>query len=285
MRGSADAGAPSSRNQNRQKSSTTVSGFKKSRSKGKGGASKPLGSKAKSRFAESDEDVSERQVFRSRFEDSSDEEPGVIKYRPVRGIPGKPDQGDSTDLEDSSDERGRRSTRQRLQDAKSPRVVDGTTDDIAKKGPGPTGRPMSPVDGKKKGIFGRFRDKARDSTRDAESVTTEQEGQHEQHAGAGFQGPRSPETPASPDGRGKLQRKHTPQRMTSNSWPLPPTNDDGLKSSDGAGGAEGTNGRPHLGRRQETSDTVRTEGGTPVLGRTGKKKRFPRLRKAFGLHD
>ncbi len=79
--------------------------------------------------------------------------------------------------------------------------------------------------------------------------------------------------------------------MTSDSWPLPstsPTEDAAQRpqTSNGTDATDGVNGaRLGLGERQDTSGTVRTVGGTPVLGRTGKKKRFPMLRKAFGLHD
>lgn len=291
MRGSGDAGVPTLRKQEQQRPSSTLSGFGKSRSKAKGAPSKPLASKLNSRFADSDEDVSGPRTFRSRFEDSSDEEPGLIKYRPVRGIPGKPDEGDSTDLEDSSDEGEKRRAKPNRQGPKSPGGVNGAGPKAARdpEGSSPTGSPASPVDGKKKGIFGRFRSKkAKDSTKAAQPVPTEREGPHEQRR-ADLDGSRSPEMPASPDGKGKLQRRHTPQRMTSDSWPLPPKliADDTQRpdTSDGTGNAEGVNGRPGLGTRQDTSGTVRTDGGTPVLGRTGKKKRFPMLRKAFGLHD
>lgn len=294
MRGSADAGVPTLRKQGKERPSSTMSGFGKSRAKGKGVPPKPLGSKLKSRFAGSDEDVSEVRTFRSRFEDSSDEEGGVVKYRPVRGIPGKPDEGDSTDLDDSSDNGEQRSAKPRLKGPKSPLAVNGLSKKTSVREPevsSPTDRPMSPIDGKKKGIFGRFRSKkAKDPTRDTLAAITEGEKVDDQTT-AELDGARSPEFPASPDSRGKLQRRHTPQRLMSDSWPLS-TNEasdtDNVRphTSDGAGGADGvTNGRPGLGSRQNTSATVRTEGGTPVLGRTGKKKRFPMLRKAFGLHD
>ncbi|KAJ5360497.1 hypothetical protein N7517_009688 [Penicillium concentricum] len=62
------------------------------------------------RFANSDgEDEARPRVFASRFVDSSDEEPGSNKLRPVRGIPRRQgaDDGDSTELEDSSEESAR----------------------------------------------------------------------------------------------------------------------------------------------------------------------------------
>lgn len=288
MRGSADAGVPSLRNQDRRRHYPTVSGPKKPWSKEKAASPKPLASKLKSRLSNSDENVSESHAFRSRFEDSSDDEPGELRFRPVRGIPGKLDQGDSTDLEDSSDEGGMRTTRR--QGPKSPHAVDGINGKVSRTSqvPSQTASP-EPMDGKKKGIFDRFRSKkAKDSTRDdAQPAITERE-ERRRESRAEPQGARSPEVPASPEGRGKLQRRHNPQQVRDDSWPLPPKaicDDDAPMTSEGADGAEGVNGRPGLGSRQDTSGTTRTEGGTPVLGRTGKKKRFTRLRKAFRLHD
>ncbi|ERF69216.1 hypothetical protein EPUS_01173 [Endocarpon pusillum Z07020] len=291
MRGSGDAGVPSLRKQDQQRPSSTISGFGKPRSKVKATPSKALTSKLKSRFADSDEDVSEPQTFRSRFEDSSDEEAGVTKYRPVRGIPTRPDEGDSTDLEDSSDEAEKRRAKSRRQGPKSPDAVNGARTSIAKEPDisSPVESLAPPVNGKKKGIFGRFGGKkSKDVTTDAQPTKAERD-MHSPRLRADLDGGRSPEMPASPEGRGKLQRRHTPQRLTSDSWPLPlkatADDDDRPQTSNGTGTAQDANGRPGWGTRQDTSGTVRTEDGTPVLGRTGKKKRFPKLRKAFGLHD
>ena len=291
MRGSGDTGVPTLRKQDQQRPPSAISGFGKSRSKAKAAPPKPLTSKLNSRFADSDDDESEHRTFRSRFDDSSDDEPGVLRYRPVRGIPGKPDEGDSTDLEDSSDEGEGKASRSRRQGPKPPAVLNGAGSKTARDAEvsSPTERPVSPVDGKKKGIFGRFRSKkAKDSTLAAQPVDKERETPREQGR-LDVDGARSPELPASPDSRGKLQRRHTPQRMTSDSWPLPPSPivDETQRPTapDLSGNSENINGRPGLGSRQSTSGTARTEGGTPILGRTGKRKRFPMLRKALGLHD
>ncbi len=291
MRGSLDAGVPTLRKRDQQKPTSTISGFGKSRFKAKATTSKALASKPKSRFPDSDDDGSEPQTFRSRFEDSSDEEAGMIKYRPVRGIPAKPDAGDSTDLEDSSDDGEKRTAKPKHKSPKSPEILNGVREKAAREpeASSPMERPISPVNGKKKGIFSRFRSKkVEDPARDAPPTTAEREKPVAQSR-ADLDGARSPEYPASPDSKGKLQRRHIPQRMTSDSWPLPskPVSDDHVrpKTSDGTETAEGIHGRPGLGIRQDTSGTLRTDGGTPVLGRTGKKKRFPMLRKALGLHD
>jgi serine/arginine repetitive matrix protein 2 len=298
MRGSGDAGVASLRKQDQSKRDSVTPGFGKSR-KSKATSSKPVSSKLKSRFADSD-DESETRTFRSRFEDSSDEEGGMIKYRPVRGIPGKPVEGDSTDLEDSSDDGGKGTSKAKSRGLQSPKAINGVSKNADKEPEivSPLASPASPVDGaKKKGLFGRFRSrKAKDSPKAIPPIEAEGEARQDQaQARASLQGARSPELPASPDFKGKLQRRHIPARMTSDSWPLrstPPSDDAAHRpqTSDGTGAGtgaiDGANGhRPGLGDRQDTSGTVRTIGGTPVLGRMGKKKRFPMLRKAFGLHD
>lgn len=292
MRGSTGAGAPSLRKQDPIRSSSGTSGFGKSR-KVKATSSKPVSSKLKSRFADSD-DESETRTFCSRFDDSSDDEAGVFQYRPVRGIPGKPIEGDSTDLEDSSDDGEKRTGKSQSRGFQSPNLANGVSTKMDKESEAisPTARPTSPMDGmKKKGLFDRFRSKkAKDSPQSNPPLEAER-GNLPPPPPADVLGARSPPLPASPDFKGKLQRRHIPARMTSDSWPLPatpPIDDasDRPQTSDGTGAVDGANGtRPALGERQDTSGTVRTVGGTPVLGRTGKKKRFPMLRKAFGLHD
>ncbi|EZF29782.1 hypothetical protein H109_03223 [Trichophyton interdigitale MR816] len=80
----------------RQSPSTATSRF--SVLSGRGKSTKANGSSAK------------RQPFKSRYEDSSDEEGGAIKLRPVRGIPRRRNEteGDSTDLDDSSEDEATR---------------------------------------------------------------------------------------------------------------------------------------------------------------------------------
>lgn len=308
MRGSVDAGVPSLRKQEPPKRPSVIYGFGKSRNKAKDVPSKPLTSKLKSRFADSDDEDARPQTYRSRFEDSSDEEPEMIKYRPVRGIPGKANQEDSTDLEDSSDEGQKTKAKSKRQSPKSPDALNGLSPKPVDQEPAVsttiTSPPLSPEDSPKRGsIFGRFRSKkAKDSsnqdikTQPAITISKQEKEKNQEQARADLEDhARSPvESPTPPtEMRGKLQRRHTPQRLTSDSWPLPPPKpafvDDGRPStSDGT--AEGlSNGlRPGLGPRPDSSGTLSTQasaGGTPVLGRSGKKKRFPMLRKAFGLHD
>merc|ERR1711939_58111 len=88
---------------------------------------------------------------------------------------------------------------------------------------------------------------------------------------------------------GKLQRRR-PERVMSDSWPLPDVqakeSEDRPSTSAGPGSYK-TNGmsslRPALHERKPTNETLSTDGGSPLTGRKSKKKRFPMLRKAFGL--
>ncbi|KAI4284951.1 MAG: hypothetical protein L6R35_004758 [Caloplaca aegaea] len=110
----------------------------------------------------------------------------------------------------------------------------------------------------------------------------------------------SPKSQASPKPP-KLQRRHTPKRFASDSWPVPempaavaekarmrPSTSDGAAA--GGGGVVGKplavgSMRPQAGTRRFTAE----EEEAPVNGAAGgkdaggKKKRFPMLRKALGL--
>lgn len=88
------------------------------------------------------------------------------------------------------------------------------------------------------------------------------------------------------------QGRETPTRIMSDSWPLPAKmpaiGEDRPNTSDGVDlpyTQSAADLGPGLRQRVDTTDTVRTAGGTPVYGRSGKKKRFTMLRKAFGLQD
>jgi len=92
-----------------------------------------------------------------------------------------------------------------------------------------------------------------------------------------------------------MSDQYTPQRTPTESWPLPskiesgdgdqPYTADGVANASppAIAGNEYKLGTP---QRHNTASTVRTTGGTPVYSeKTGKKKRFPMLRKVFGLYD
>ncbi|KAF2027199.1 hypothetical protein EK21DRAFT_102739 [Setomelanomma holmii] len=96
----------------------------------------------------------------------------------------------------------------------------------------------------------------------------------------------SPQTKKSP----KLQRRSTPEwPLPRNNIPVPPIPDERPMSSDGIAPR-----RPRFGKRQSSQMSTATAATAPVVdvsgrtvsyGRTGKKKKFQGLRRAFGLHD
>lgn len=99
--------------------------------------------------------------------------------------------------------------------------------------------------------------------------------------------------PQSPTGSGKLQRRR-PERVMSDSWPLPESPATPNSDRPATAGASPALGRHKVNgvstmrppnERRPTSETFATDGGSPVVGSKGKKKRFPMLRKAFGLKD
>ena len=81
------------------------------------------------------------------------------------------------------------------------------------------------------------------------------------------------------------QRQGMGQRVMSDSWPLPEQTElpdgDRPSTSDGLPKTNGSAIRPGPGSRMASGDI----DNTVAYGRSGKKKRFPKLRKAFGLKD
>ena len=111
--------------------------------------------------------------------------------------------------------------------------------------------------------------------------------------GGAFQASTAPSTPKSP----KLQRRNTPKKLTTANetpWPLGrgyngtpiSTPSPRPRTSDGAG-SKISGARPDIGSRRVTvqSAVVPNSASVATNGSSGKKKRFPMLRKAFGLHN
>lgn len=331
MRQSAESQPPPLRNQPQQQRSSSLFGR---RSKAKSpppaprAAPLPLTKRITSRFADSDdEDDVGPQTFRSRFEDSSDEEAEPIKYRPVRGIPRKAEDGDSTDLDDSEDEK-------KMVSKSPPLAVNTARANGAAK---TADLPSSPTSStaKKGGFFSRFRSKkekdlgsksrlggtiaernarlehnqpAIEATKQEENISAPRKKEVSDKTQASRLGFSSIEErdrvleqtrlklEAARDQPGETQRpalstqgRQKPERIMSDSWPLPARmpaiDEDRPNTSDGVDLPSTAGLRPEIGGRQATTDSVLTAGGTPVYGRSGKKKRFPKLRKAFGLND
>lgn len=298
MRGSIDSTGPSLRNKERPTSPSSFNFGRKPKEK-----AKPAKSPArfKSRFGDSSDEDDGPKVFRSRYADSSDDEPEDLprNLRPVRGIPRKEDEGDSTDLEDSSDEEAAPQPTQPKTSSPKAGAKKGTalaTGSLRRSG---SGRDLSKTADaeadpkKKKGIFGRFRSK-KDKSKVEKTGFAPTMRQSAPPTNANVVDGDLAPLPKPP----KLTRRVTPKRLNSESWPLPdkevevdkrPSTSDGVVLGTdvrfGAGvdaGAGTSNGRA----RTNTDSTANTEkGNNAMIGRGVKKKRFPMLRKAFGLND
>ena len=272
---------------------------------GKGSKTKSTAPKGKkqfsSRFQDSSDEEDGPKSYGSRFVDSSDEEePRKLpaNLTPVRGIPRRIDEGDSTDLEDSSVD-----GKTLGEKAKSPGLpklegaalatgslrsnANGQGDPLSKTaemGFGLQAKKAAEKDKKSRSFFGgrgKKRDESKLRTADSDVAVRRVDPPLEPNKADKILGSSSPaQSPKSP----KLQRRNTPKRLMSDSWPLPqsPATDSRPNTSDGAV----VNGRPEIGARRVTEQGERLEvNGVGVVGKTGKKKRFPLLRKAFGLKD
>ena len=293
LRGSLDADSTQP-----SKSPTRSLGF------GRGAKSKAVPTKSKSRFSSrfgdsSDEDGGPTS-YNSRFADSSDDDetPKLsTNLTPVRGIPKRIDEGDSTDLEDSSEEAVPEAAPTKITPSKSSKAEgaalasgslrhNGSGLDLSRTTDNSNGfqaNKLAEKEKKKRSFFGglgRRKDDMRVNKADVESAarrdTPLERSKEERVMTPTLPAAQSPKAP-------KLQRRTTPKRFQSDTWPLPQSpatthTDSRPTTSDGASPA--MNGRPALGTRRSTLQ----ENGA-VLGKSGKKKRFPMLRKAFGLHD
>ncbi|RAO68852.1 uncharacterized protein BHQ10_004864 [Talaromyces amestolkiae] len=279
--------ASSMRTTMRGPASERSSGFSSLRDKPRPRSS-VISSKTRSRIGDSDDEgKGGRNLFQSRFADSSDEdEPLPSNLTPVRGIPrrkGRYD-GESTDLDDSSDEETKRQTR------------NGATKSATQMSPEELEAILSQP--KKKGLFSRLRSPTRSSGKDGKVRKSLME---------------SPARRDTPLERSRIElaqmrenatspKLHKRQRAVSaytDTWPLatgqtstlaaPATSTTRPSTSDGiAHSQDKDNGRP-LFNRHGTSDSidsrVTSTASEVVVGRSGKKKRFPMLRRAFGLRD
>lgn len=261
-----------------------------------------MGNFSKSRFAADSDDEGGRQsqAFKSRYADSSDEEGDL---RPVRGIPRRNKDDDSTDLDDSSDEEASRKKKAVPVVPSSPQISERPTS------------PMSMESKKKRGLFGRMKkDKDEPPVPALAPVATingkdkasgKKPKQNAESAGLGFDSDAQKEalieqtrqkllaasgqatSPTQSPNPGKLQRRQTPQRIMSDSWPLPPKIPDDEETPTRPYTSDGpsTPTRPELGRAPSSATAASSPTGSGSTGKTGKKKRFPLLRKAFGLKD
>lgn len=254
-----------------------------------------------SRFDDdSDDDLAgHSHKFRSRFEDSSDDEPAVTTLRPVRGIPRRrgANDGDSTDLEDSSDDEAPPTAYREPVSEQTPSDPASVAASLV--------RNMTPAElqeflsqPRKKGIFNRLTSKRKSTLLErsqAELNRTREEQFLNAHGGNFVTTITSDNaSPSSP----KLQKRFPGNVNGHDSWPLrspePPREREDEEASV-AGPSErpltsdGASDNPWATRfkpfnRRGTGSTISTASDV-VVGRNGKKKRFPLLRRAFGLKD
>ncbi|MCJ1474044.1 hypothetical protein MMC13_002702 [Lambiella insularis] len=292
MRDSADLSKARS-----SKSPSGSFGFGKS-SKPKSTSTKPA-SRFSSRFGDSSDEEDGPMSYRSRFVDSSDEdEPKKYSSRmtPVRGIPKRIDEGESTDLEDSTDE----AVPGEKQGPASPQSIKalegsalasgslrtngtgGVVPPATNMGGGLQAKMAAEKDKKKRSFFGSLGKRRDDAVVKADGGSAarrdmpSERSKPERILGSDAPAP-SPKSP-------KLQRRNTPKRYASDSWPLPENQNSAmLKNRPQTSDGNTASVRPELGTRRSTAQIASANGA--ALGKNGKKKRFPMLRKAFGLHD
>ncbi|OAL20652.1 hypothetical protein AYO22_08661 [Fonsecaea multimorphosa] len=256
-----------------------------------------IGQNNRSRVLDSDDEDEQpqRSKWRSRFADDSDDESDVPQFAPVRGIPRRTTDDESTDLDDSSDEE--RASRQ-AQAAPKLQIPQSDTTGLPS-----SGEALSPNSEKKRGLLGMFRSKkpkddspspvvespqkppkTTDTTKGSRLgfASTAERDKAIAQARAQLEAAKEQQNPGGQQhGHAKLQRRHAPERVMSDSWPLPPasSNENARPSTmDGPPMRNGTT-RLNQGSMRKPPDFAE-----PV-GRSGKKKKFPMLRKAFGLKD
>jgi len=319
MRSSMDGGVPTLRGQPEAKRSSSL--FSRSRRKSPSPASPQLA--LPSRFADSDDEDESRDhhhhhLFRSRFADSSDDEDDLGKFAPVRGIPRRAGDEESTDLEDSSD--GEVSARGGpIPASNGLGPGGGSLSPASEKKRGLFGRlrgkknkdekaalklGLNPA-GEKSTILQRAAAAARDAAKEQQDhvALPMTKGREEKRKSSQFGFGSIEERdavieqtrlklekaqerrPTTPVADGKLHRRQTPSRILSDSWPLPAGMKARPNTSDGFG-HNGSGVTPGLEEDIQTDDGIKDHHGAGVVyGRSGKKKRFIMLRKAFGLKD
>ncbi|OAG44268.1 hypothetical protein AYO21_01264 [Fonsecaea monophora] len=253
------------------------------------------GQNNRSRILDSDDEDEppQRSKWRSRFADDSDDDTDVPQFTPVRGIPRRNNDADSTDLDDSSDE-------ERAKTQAAPKLQIPQVNTAAPAG---SAEALSPNSEKKRGLLGMFRSKKpkeespslvvdsplkplkTTDTNKASRLGFASNAERDQAialARAKLEASKELQNPGGQQhGHAKLHRRHMPERVMSDSWPLPPTlpTDNARPSTmDGPPTRNGTT-RLNQGSMRKPDEFAE------AIGRSGKKKKFPMLRKAFGLKD
>lgn len=282
---------------------------------------KPSGALFTSRFAESDDEQgTNKKKWQSRFEDSSDDEERVVNnLPPVRGIPRRQGahDGDSTELEDSSDNERpglvSRTTKAKDTDvrtarnpalaavAKSRGMSEEEMEEFLRQPSGRKGslfhrlsirKPKAPTE---RGTS-RSRSEARNDSLDPEQV-------RENPLLDGARGNTVTTITTNnirPSSSPRRLRRAISRSSNGDSWPLrsdrkeadagaplltlrsserPRTADEAFRN-----GSTASNAVPTSTRKADLGGTNTTDA-IDVEFASGRKKRFPRLRKAFGLRN
>lgn len=292
-------------------------------SKPKAVDSKP-NSRFSSRFGDSSDEEDARPNLSSRFADSSDDEPAEltpVRGIPRRIDEGDSTDLEDSSVDNLVTPSKPKINGAKAPATTKPEGLALATGSLrAASGDGPTAtmgsglqaKKAAEKENKKRSFFGSLGSKKRDSSsvrkRDTETHATTPT------KGGRVLGPSSPNadpislqppTVASPTSTAqsspkspKLQRRNTPKRLASAndiSWPLAQSSggttgtvDNRPRTSDGQpkpinAAAE----RPDLSTRKSIvqGEDANVAGANVAVGGAGKKKRFPMLRKAFGLHD
>ena len=286
---SISAGVPTLRSQAppQTKSTSKIPGFGKP-TKSKTVAPLRAAPRFKSRFADSSDEEDELPTrFQSRFADSDDEDFELSAgLTPVRGIPRKPgdDDRESTDLSDenSNDElKAPGPSTKEIEKSAAPALTNGkapgtfTTGSLRKSKYADVEPKSQPTKEKSKRGFFSLGKKKSPTVQPTEDPTTEPMvvpeqgrpltpiGEDKTLDAASPTSPTSSPHPRSP----RLQRKSAPRwgHSTSESWP--------------------TLSKRHSETAPPNVSVDPKTGKEVVFGKTRKKKKFPMLRKVFGLND
>lgn len=280
---------------------------------------KPPSSLFSSRYPDSDEDHGGKAVrpWQSRYENSSDDEPETNNLRPVRGIPrraGK-DDGDSTELEDSSDgERHRPAVSANARKPSEPASPKNPALAAVAKSRGMTEKEAEdflrrPNIERRPSLFHRLSIRKPKPSADRGSSTKLGKLDSDQVREEPILDPNqgstvttitaSPDTPSSP----RLLKRGAYRSSGGESWPLrgPPREmingnhtSERPQTADGAGQNGSTAVNDHATPASKENDNLqgipsglKGDGHQAAAGShsTPRKKRFPKIRKAFGLRS
>lgn len=257
-----------------------------------------------SRFADSSDEDTRPVKRRSRFEDSSDEDV-PSRLTPVRGIPRRIDDGESTDLDDSSAEPSpiKKSRAPKAQSLQGLTLAAGSlrspSDSNATSVPNPPNLESKTGvdrDTKKRSFFGglgtRNTSQIRNSDRKDATLERPNSSRNVTTESRDFLTPMSVPLTKPP----KLQRRNTPKRLMSNSWPLPDTagsvavethisgGSGALQNENGNQKLNGISQNPNSGTKETALQGEMQAEDNEIRGVKTKKKRFPMLRKALRLN-